>query len=208
MPSKRTRNEGAPSGSGVSIPPELLDRLVQGPMTPEEVQAICLDFKKALIERAMGAELSHHLGYRPGEARPDVIRRGTGVNIPRHRHEIPLERLQQPNDLAVRRVGGEARPKDTVTIHVRGKHGYRRTVIEDVCPFLSVDRQKILRHLFRNKRSALFACHACPLFFVLVFRVLDVLLLIQVSRHAGTQHSTQDVIRRHIKRHGAHEIVG
>ena len=71
MPSKRTRNEGAPSGSGVSIPPELLDRLVQGPMTPEEVQAICLDFKKALIERAMGAELSHHLGYRPGEARPD-----------------------------------------------------------------------------------------------------------------------------------------
>jgi putative transposase len=40
-------------------------------MTPEEVQAICLDFKKALIERAMGAELSHHLGYRPGEARPE-----------------------------------------------------------------------------------------------------------------------------------------
>jgi transposase-like protein len=40
-------------------------------MTPEEVQAICLDFKKAVIERAMGAELSHHLGYRPGEARPE-----------------------------------------------------------------------------------------------------------------------------------------
>ena len=71
MPSKRKPNEGTTSGSGVSIPPELLDRLVQGPMTPEEVQAICLDFKRALIERAMGAELSHHLGYRPGEARPE-----------------------------------------------------------------------------------------------------------------------------------------
>jgi transposase-like protein len=71
MPSKRKKDEGAASGSGVSIPAELLDRLVQGPMTPEEVQAICLDFKKAVIERAMGAELSHHLGYRPGEARPE-----------------------------------------------------------------------------------------------------------------------------------------
>jgi putative transposase len=71
MPSKRKPNEGATSGSGVSIPPELMDRLVQGPMTPEEVQAICLDFKKAVIERAMGAELSHHLGYRPGGARPE-----------------------------------------------------------------------------------------------------------------------------------------
>jgi len=71
MPSKRKKGEGAASGSGVSIPAELLDRLVQGPMTPEEVQAICLDFKKAVIERAMGAELSHHLGYRPGEVRPE-----------------------------------------------------------------------------------------------------------------------------------------
>jgi transposase-like protein len=55
----------------VTIPPELLDQLVKGPLTAEEVQAICLNFKKALIERAMGGELSHHLGYRPGEARPD-----------------------------------------------------------------------------------------------------------------------------------------
>jgi putative transposase len=71
MPSKRKKDDGAAPGSGVSIPAELLDRLVQGPMTSEEVQAICLDFKKAVIERAMGAELSHHLGYRLGEARPE-----------------------------------------------------------------------------------------------------------------------------------------
>lgn len=56
MPSKRKRNEGAASASGVSIPPELLDRLVQGPLPAEEVQAICLDSKEAVIERAMGAE--------------------------------------------------------------------------------------------------------------------------------------------------------
>jgi putative transposase len=29
-------------------------------------------FKKALIERALGAELSHHLGYPPGEAKPEA----------------------------------------------------------------------------------------------------------------------------------------
>ena len=73
MPSKRKKDEGTRPGCGASIPPELLDRLVQGPMTPEEVQAICLDFKKAVIERAMGAELSHHLGYRPGEPRPEGL---------------------------------------------------------------------------------------------------------------------------------------
>jgi transposase-like protein len=40
-------------------------------MTAAEVQAVCLGFKKALIERAMAGELSHHLGYRAGEPRPE-----------------------------------------------------------------------------------------------------------------------------------------
>jgi transposase-like protein len=71
MPSKRKKSEVAAGLAGVTIPPELLDQLVKGPMTPQEVQDICLRFKKALIERAMGGELSHHLGYRPGEARPE-----------------------------------------------------------------------------------------------------------------------------------------
>jgi len=30
-------------------------------------------FKKALIERALGAELSHHLGYQPGSAKPEDV---------------------------------------------------------------------------------------------------------------------------------------
>ena len=71
MPRKSKKSDLVPGVAGVTIPPELLDQLVKGPLTAEEVQAICLNFKKALIERAMGGELSHHLGYRPGEARPD-----------------------------------------------------------------------------------------------------------------------------------------
>jgi transposase-like protein len=56
--------------AAVPIPAALLDELVKGPMSPAEVQAVFQSFKKAVIERAMGAELSHHLGYREGEARP------------------------------------------------------------------------------------------------------------------------------------------
>ncbi len=39
-------------------------------MTPAEVQDLMLAFNKALIERAMGAEMNMHLGYRPGQPKP------------------------------------------------------------------------------------------------------------------------------------------
>ena len=40
------------------------------PLTAGEVDAATQRFKKALIERALGAELSHHLGYAAGAAKP------------------------------------------------------------------------------------------------------------------------------------------
>ena len=55
------------------IPPELLDQLVKGPMTPSAVQETSLAFKKALIERALGAEMSHHLGYAAGGDKPETV---------------------------------------------------------------------------------------------------------------------------------------
>jgi transposase-like protein len=39
-------------------------------MTPGEVQDLMLAFNKAIIERAMGAEMNLHLGYPPGESKP------------------------------------------------------------------------------------------------------------------------------------------
>src|ERR1044071_2466933 len=54
------------------IPSEILDQFVrQGPLTPEELDATVRRFKKAIIERALGAELSHHLGYEPGGTKPE-----------------------------------------------------------------------------------------------------------------------------------------
>src|SRR5215467_352006 len=71
------------------------------PLTAAEVEAATRQFKKKLIERALGAELTHHLGYPPGAAKPDDTtnhRNGTsektvltddgtvGIAVPRDRH--------------------------------------------------------------------------------------------------------------------------
>ena len=55
------------------IPPEVLDQFVKGPMTAESVQSASQAFKKALIERALGAEMSHHLGYPAGADKPESV---------------------------------------------------------------------------------------------------------------------------------------
>lgn len=42
-------------------------------MTGEEVIAASLAFKKALNDRALGAELGHHLGCPNGTAKPEAV---------------------------------------------------------------------------------------------------------------------------------------
>ncbi len=64
MPSKKK-----PAPELPTIPQELIDQFVTGPMSAEAVQAASMAFKKALIERDLGAEMSHHLGYARGAAR-------------------------------------------------------------------------------------------------------------------------------------------
>src|SRR5262245_3559628 len=62
---KRPREHLAP------VPGDILDHFAaQGPLTAEEIESATRRLKKALIERALGAELSHHLGYPPGASKP------------------------------------------------------------------------------------------------------------------------------------------
>jgi len=75
MPSKTKLKNAAIAAKSAAlpkIPKELLDQFVTGPMTGEAVNAASMAFKKALIERAMGAELGHHLGYAAGAAKPEA----------------------------------------------------------------------------------------------------------------------------------------
>jgi len=83
MPNERKRGPRGPQKANAAakaalermakyeLPPELLDSIVKGPMTPEAVQDAMLVFNKALIERALGAEMNHHLGYAAGEDKPE-----------------------------------------------------------------------------------------------------------------------------------------
>src|SRR5215217_5744560 len=80
MPGKHRKR---PKGPALEpVPSEILDHFVgQGPLTPEELEITVRRFKKAVIERALGGELSHHLGYPPGGTKPDDTtnhRNGTG----------------------------------------------------------------------------------------------------------------------------------
>ena len=62
-----------------TLRPELLDELLSDYETPEDLlgdDGLFKQLKKALLERALGAELSDHLGYEKG----DPAGRGTGNN--------------------------------------------------------------------------------------------------------------------------------
>jgi hypothetical protein len=59
MPSKTKLKNAAIAARSAAlpkIPTELIDQFVTGPMSGEAVNAASMAFKKALIERAMGAE--------------------------------------------------------------------------------------------------------------------------------------------------------
>ena len=72
MPSKVRKLERE-VGKLPSIPKELVSHFVTGPMTGEAINEAGLAFKRALVEAALEAELSHHLGYEPGGERPDHV---------------------------------------------------------------------------------------------------------------------------------------
>ena len=102
MPTKKrtVASQAAERGPLPKLPDELIDQLVKGPMTASEIQDLMLSLNKAVIERTMLAEMNLHLGYRPGEAKPEgqgnerngasgktvITERGAmRINIPRDR---------------------------------------------------------------------------------------------------------------------------
>jgi transposase-like protein len=95
MPSSKKREPAALP----AIPKELIDQFVKGPMSAEAVQAASMAFKKALIERALGAELSHHLGYSPGTAKPeDALNHRNGTTGKTVQTEDGPVRIDVPRD--------------------------------------------------------------------------------------------------------------
>ncbi len=111
MPSKepsktkqRNARIAAQSAALPKIPKEVLDQLVaDGPLTAQDINATTMALKKALIERALGAELSHHLGYAPGSARPeDAANHRNGSTAKTVQTEDGPLRIEVPRDRAGR----------------------------------------------------------------------------------------------------------
>ena len=73
MPRKTNKAAAADTAVTPQIPAELLEQLIPGPVTPAQLEDIFQRFKKAFIERALGAEISQHLGYAPGQPKPQGV---------------------------------------------------------------------------------------------------------------------------------------
>jgi putative transposase len=81
--------------SGVEIKPELLDEFFKHYRGPADFNILFKQLKKAIIERAMSAELTHHLGYAKGEDKPEGHRNHRNGTTPKtlltEDGEMPIE---------------------------------------------------------------------------------------------------------------------
>ena len=68
---RKMNTDTADRAAQPQIPAEFLEKLIPGPVTPGQFEDIFQNFKKAFLQQALGAELSHHLGYAPGQAKPE-----------------------------------------------------------------------------------------------------------------------------------------
>ena len=73
MPRKTNKPAAADKAALPQIPTELLEQLIPGPVTPGQLEDVFQRFKKAFIERALGTEMSQHLGYASGQAKPEGV---------------------------------------------------------------------------------------------------------------------------------------
>ena len=81
---RKTKTATADQALLPPIPAELLQKLIPGPVTAGQLEDIFQRFKKAFIQQALGAEMSHHLGYAPGEGKPEGV-----VNHRNGKSEVP-----------------------------------------------------------------------------------------------------------------------
>lgn len=120
MPRRPKSPPASPEGLA-PVTPEILNAFApDGRLTAADVEAATQRFKKALIERALGAEMSHHLGYPPG---------GTPEETGNHRNGTSAKTVltdDGPLSLAI--------PRDrrgTFEPQLIGKHERRFTGFDD-----------------------------------------------------------------------------
>lgn len=129
------------------LPDELIDELLAGARTPEEItgpDGLLSRLTKRLVERAMDAELTEHLGYERGQAPPGGVGNARNGITPKTIHtEQGSARIEQPRDRA-----GSFRPQ-IVPKHKRRFEGFDERIVAMYARGMSVrDIQAHLRELY------------------------------------------------------------
>jgi putative transposase len=129
------------------LPDELIDELLAGGRTPEEItgpDGLLQRLTKRLVERAMAAELSEHLGYERGEAPPGGVGNArNGLTAKTIHTEHGSVRIEQPRDRK-----GSFEPQ-IVPRHQRRFEGFDDKIIAMYGRGMSVrDIQAHLRELY------------------------------------------------------------
>jgi hypothetical protein len=166
MPSKTSKKQSA--AVLPSILKELIDQMVSGPMDAEAVDAASMAFKKALIERILGAELSHHLGYPPGADKPDEVgnhRNGVSsktvltedgplrIDVPRYRQssfEPLLDRSTLMGNLFQPRVNQPLKPRGFITHQIATKRPLANTQQKGRLPLGQTPRTPAVIGFFKS----------------------------------------------------------
>ena len=148
---RTTKREKRPTERLAPVPDEILDHFAPDrPMTAEEIDAAGRRLKKALMERMLGGELSHHLGYPPGGVKPDATtnhRNGT-VRSACSRTTAPMA-VEIPRDR-----DGTFEPQ-LIPKHARRLAGFDDKVLALYARGLPVrEIQKFLAEIYAHRRLA------------------------------------------------------
>ena len=100
MPRKTKTTAVADKAAQPQFSAELLEQLIPRPVTPAELEGIFQQFKKSVLERALGAEMSHHLGYAPGQAKPEgaATNHRNGKSVKTVLTDVGALRIDVPRD--------------------------------------------------------------------------------------------------------------
>ena len=129
MPRKTKTTAVADKAAQPQFSAELLEQLIPGPVTPAELEGIFQQFKKSVLERALGAEMSHHLGYAPGQARPE----GAAAN---HRNGKSAKTVLA--DAGALRIDIPRDREGSFEPQLIGKHERRFSGFDDITSFVAL----------------------------------------------------------------------
>jgi len=112
-----------PTGS-LNLSRELLEQLIPGQVTRENFSEVFQQLKAAVIERILGGELTHHLGYAQGQDKP--------LGQPNHRNGASSKRVLTDGgalDIAIPRDRAGSYEPQLIGKHERRLTGFDETII-------------------------------------------------------------------------------